>query len=313
MRGDAAKASQSHAFNRYCGVGGIPFQLSLNKDNVMRDFPIPVVAFGVGSQPEAEEVDYLPLPHEMATFSQPDFNLEADPEILQAACEVIENLRTAMQAGNNVSIELLGLSAKVVELINQSLGHGEVSVLVREPSNLHIQETVFAGVWRVQEISQQGMVLRDSLHACAIPPEVQQSALTGTVGDISAPLLRPGIMNAPAILNELLERSSKHQAGQAAHVINLSLLPMSPEDLEYLYEAFGTGTVSILSRGYGNCRITSTRLPNVWWVQYFNSMDQIILNTLEVVDVPEVALAADDDYQDSAERLGEWLAVMREQ
>jgi hydrogenase-1 operon protein HyaF len=68
-----------------------------------------------------------------------------------------------------------------------------------------------------------------------------------------------------------------------------------------------------LSRGYGNCRITSTRLANVWWVQYFNSMDKMILNTIEVVDIPEVARAAKEDFEESAERLGEWLGVMREQ
>jgi len=278
----------------------------------MKEFPIPVVAFGVGSQAEEESVDYLPLPHEMTTFSLPVYNLEADPEVLEAACELIENLRAAMHAGSDARFELLGLPAKVIELINQSLGHGEVSVLIREPSNLHIQETVFAGVWRVQEISGQGAMLRDTLHACYIPPEVMQSAMSGVTSEISAPPLNQGIMNAPAILNELIERSSKHQSGHTAHVINLSLLPMSPEDLQYLFDAFGTGTVSILSRGYGNCRITSTRLANVWWVQYFNSMDQIILNTIEVVDVPEVALAANEDYQESAERLSEWLGVMRE-
>jgi hydrogenase-1 operon protein HyaF len=279
----------------------------------MRDFPIPVVAFGVGSQAEEEVVDYLPLPQEMTTFALPVYNLEADPEVLQAACAVIENLRDAMQSGKEARFELIGLPSQVVELINQSLGHGEVSVLVREPSNLHIQETVFAGVWRVQEISETGSLLRDTLHACFIPPEVQKSALSGVIGKITAPPLGQGIMNAPAILNELIERSSKHKAGQAAHVINLSLLPMSPEDLQYLFDAFGTGTVSILSRGYGNCRITSTGLANVWWVQYFNSMDVIILNTIEVVDIPEVALAAKEDFEESAERLGEWLGVMREE
>ncbi len=274
----------------------------------MRDFPIPVV--GVGSQIEAEVVDYLPLPNEMTTFAMPVVNLEAEPEILGAVCAVLENLRCAMLAQGEARIELTGLKPAVVELINQSLGQGEVSVIVREPGNLHIQETVFAGVWRVQEIS--GQSVRDVLHACAIPPEVQQSAMSGTV-TVSAPPMRQGMMNAPAVLNELLERSKNHQKGAVAHIINLSLLPMSPEDLAYLYDAFGTGTVSILSRGYGNCRITSTRLANVWWVQYFNSMDQIILNTLEVADVPEVALAASDDFQDSIERLAEWLAVMREQ
>ncbi len=276
----------------------------------MRDFPIPVV--GVGSQIETEVVDYLPLPGEMTTFAMPVVNLEADPEILEAVCAVLENLRSAMLAQGDAKIELTGLLPDVVELINQSLGQGEVSVIVREPGNLHIQETVFAGVWRVQDVSAHSVVLRDVLHACGIPPEVQQSALSGT-GSVSAPLMRQGMMNAPAVLNELLERSKNHQTGGAAHIINLSLLPMSPEDLAYLYDAFGTGTVSILSRGYGNCRITSTRLAHVWWVQYFNSMDQIILNTLEVVDVPEVALAADEDFQDSIARLGEWLSVMREQ
>jgi hydrogenase-1 operon protein HyaF len=41
-------------------------------------------------------------------------------------------------------------------------------------------------------------------------------------------------------------------------------------------------------------------------------MDQIILNTIEVVEVPEVALASKEDYEESAERLQEWLGVMRE-
>jgi len=53
-------------------------------------------------------------------------------------------------------------------------------------------------------------------------------------------------------------------------------------------------------------------LPNVWWVQYFNSMDMLILNTIEVSDVPEVAHASKEDYEDSIERLGEWLQVMQE-
>jgi hydrogenase-1 operon protein HyaF len=45
-------------------------------------------------------------------------------------------------------------------------------------------------------------------------------------------------------------------------------------------------------------------------VQYFNSMDHLILNTIEVATVPEVALAAPDDYADSLARLDEWLATL---
>ncbi len=59
----------------------------------------------------------------------------------------------------------------------------------------------------------------------------------------------------------------------------------------------------MLSRGYGNCRISSTRLPHCWRVIYYNSMEKVILNTVEVVGVPEVALAAPEDMADSHARL----------
>ena len=75
-------------------------------------------------------------------------------------------------------------------------------------------------------------------------------------------------------------------------------------------QSLGVGPATILSRGYGNCRITSTRLASVWRVQYFNSMDRLILDTIEVGDVPEVALATGEDHADSVERLGEWLDTL---
>ena len=73
----------------------------------------------------------------------------------------------------------------------------------------------------------------------------------------------------------------------------------------------GSGSATILSRGYGNCRITSTGTRRVWWVQYFSSQDAMILNTLEVTDVPAVACASQEDLEDSTERLQEILEVYR--
>jgi len=281
-------------------------------------FPIPVVAYGPGSQPEADEANFLPMPSDMETFFMPTTHLEADPATLAAACELLEDLHSRMLKAtstqpNQVQIDLAKVSPNVVELINQSLGHGEVSILVRGLVNFHIQEAVFAGIWRIQELSSDGLLQRDTICAGSIPHLVQQYAAMAASSEVNPPPMNDGIMNAPAILNELQDRSRNYRIGGAAHVVNLSLLPMSQEDMTYLVVAMGPGAVTILSRGYGNCRITSTGLAHVWWVQYFNSMDQIILDTLEVVDVPEVAQAAEDDYADSVERLGEWLAVMQEE
>lgn len=283
-----------------------------------KEFPIPVVAFGPGSHPDADEANFLPMPHEMNTFSLPVHHLEADPQVLSAACSLLAQLRDAMSqsshdAAMSPGVELADVAPRVLDLLNQSLGHGEVSIVIREPIPCHIQETVFAGIWRVQEMAGDGDMRRDALVAGSIPLIVQHSALAAAAERMELSPPGTGVMNSPAVISELRDKSRAYQTGQSAHVINLTLLPMTPEDLDYLVAMLGVGPVTILSRGYGNCRITSTKLAHVWWVQYFNSMDQIILNTLEVVDVPEVAKAAREDFEDSIERLGEWLAVMKEE
>lgn len=283
----------------------------------MKEFPIPVVAAGPGSQPEDEELQYLPLPGSMMTFALPVINDEANPVLMAAACRVVEQLRDKMMAAPLGSpqipvIELHDVDAEVVRLLNQTMGEGEVSISVRGSSAYRIQETVFAGVWRLHEFAADGRLTRDAIMACAIPSMVTQWARDGVSLDCQMPEKTPGIMNALSVLTEVVGKAGTYKAGDAAHVVNLTLLPMSPEDMDCLPLTLGVGAVTILSRGYGNCRITSTRMPNVWWVQYFNSMDTLILNTIEVSEVPEVAQASQEDYEDSIERLGEWLQVMQE-
>ena len=129
-----------------------------------------------------------------------------------------------------------------------------------------------------------------------------------TAADVALPdagALPPGIGNAPHVLAELVARVRAFQPGDASHVVNLSLLPMSPEDFSWLGGMLGEGPLAIVSRGYGTCRIRSTRLRYMWWVQHYNSSDQLILNTLEVTDVPLVACAAQEDVEDSVARIRE--------
>ena len=67
----------------------------------------------------------------------------------------------------------------------------------------------------------------------------------------------------------------------------------------------GRGPVDLLSRSYGKCQVISTRVPSVWWVRYYNAMSTPIVNSIEIVDIPEVVKAAADDLSDSAEKLDE--------
>lgn len=283
----------------------------------MKEFPIPLVAIGPGSQPAEDAVEYLPMPQGMNTFNTPHLPEQADEALRNAAAEVLERLADTMAdtpfgTRDHPKLDLATLAPAVVALVNESLGQGEVSVMANYPTPLRVQETVFAGVWRVQIPREDGSLESDRIEACAMPESVGVTALAATSERLDIPVPPEGVMNAPALLQEVTDVSSRYKAGQAAHIINLTLLPVTPADLDYLVQGLGAGSVAVLSRGYGNCRISSTRMPNVWWVQYFNSMDALILNTIEIVDMPEVALAAAEDYADSIERLREWALALRE-
>jgi hydrogenase-1 operon protein HyaF len=281
----------------------------------VKPFPLPVV--GPGSQPEEESAQFVASPGPMLIFRPPPPREPASREALAGARRVLSQLLAEMEAKAFVApclprLSLLGEAPEVIREVNELLGQGEVACRVAGDRLLRIQETAFASVWRVQELRQDGVVTEDSVETGAFPEAVKQLLLAQPAGapEVAAP--PAGVMNASSLVNEIFDRSAACRPGDAPYVVNLTLLPVTPQDLDYLAATLGQGPVSILSRGYGNCRITATALPRTWWVQYFNSMDQLILNTIEVVDLPQVAQAAREDYEDSRERLAQWIATLDE-
>jgi hydrogenase-1 operon protein HyaF len=279
-------------------------------------FPIPVVAFGNGSAVEDETLDYLPLPQEMAVFQAPLLSEREDlaghPAALQVLTAVQAALRAAHEGAAVSPIVLTGLSPADLAVVNQLLGEGEVSaqVLPRPggTAQVQIQEAVFAGVWRVVHHHEGGAV-DDTIEVGAIPDVLRQAAREDSAaGPGELPPLPAELVNVPWLLEELADHRQHWRAGQRAEVMNLSLLPLSAADIGALDSQLGTGRVLILSRGYGNCRITNTCRANTWRVVFYNSQDKAILNSVEVTDLPEVACAATEDLGDSLERLTDVLA-----
>jgi len=279
-----------------------------------KSFPLPVALVGPGSQPESEErLKIMDLPSGMSTYRQPVLpepedvaGLESAKTVLQAAANALRDFRIGAPP---ISVSLQDLDAANLALINQAMGEGEVSIIADGLSPVHIQESVFAGLWRVQHMDGDVTVLRDSLEAADIPDIVRKLTFaeadsrinTGPADDDMA----AEILNAPSLLVELDEQLGRWQPGDTPHVINLTLLPLSPADMSLLGSRLGVGPVTLLSRGYGNCRIGSTGKRNVWWLKYYNSDDALILNIIEVSEIPEVAMAAAEDLIDSANRLAQ--------
>ncbi len=288
-----------------------------------RPFPIPVVSIGPGSQAEDETLDYVVMPKGMSTWQPP--RLPEPEEVAQhgsvrTTLRAVQEALTQALAGTPPSpIPLDGMDAQARAVLNQILGEGEVSIRIAAPSGsdaaatIDAQESIYAGVWRVMQRDADSGELRDTIEVGAAPAAALASSRSEHhrgAGLSPQSAVPEGVMNAPSILAELADQWSHRRSGDAAHVVNLTLLPLVPADMAWIEHELGSGRVLILSRGYGNCRISSTERPHTWRVVYYNSMDTMILNTIEVVEMPEVALAAREDLADSLERLTEaieWL------
>ncbi|MFO0737241.1 MAG: hydrogenase expression/formation protein [Labilithrix sp.] len=186
------------------------------------------------------------------------------------------------------------------------LGEGEVSIVVQGAARYEIEETSLPGVYRVRT-RRDGT---ESLHleVGAVPAVVAAAAEHGTSREV--PIEDPpppGLMNAQPLLAELRHRVATLDPAAPNHVVSLSLLPLNDADATYLSRALGMGPIAAESRGYGTCRVAATSRRAVWAVQYFNAMDQLVLDTLEIGGVPAALIAAPVDLEDSGTRLAALL------
>ena len=289
---------------------------AFNEDNRMKNLQIPIRVIGAGSQPEEEAPQCLEVPRVMNTFRMPLAPAQADPEALSEARDTLHEFFEALEpwdpamAARGPCIDISGLSPAALEVVDQMLGEGEVGIRIDGARQARIQESVFAGIWRVCELDAEGRLAADRIEAASLPRIVLDSARAAAAASLPPVALPEGAMNSPSLLAEIGDRTRGRQQGDPAHVVNLTLFPLTPDDHRVLEQALPIGPVAIISRGFGNCIITSTLARDVWRVQYFNTMNTLILNTLEIVDAPEVALAAVEDLVDSRERLGELVEWM---
>ena len=188
------------------------------------------------------------------------------------------------------------------------LGEGDVWAKVGVGDRFwRVVESVMTGVWRL-EASTAGGTTEECIDVGPVPGPILRAAAELPRATIDIPRqMPPGAMNAPFLLAELQDRSSKYQPGAENHVINFTLLPLTDVDAEVLTQVLGQIPLVIRSGGYGSSRVFATGLRHVWAVQYVNGMGSVVLDTLEVGGVPVAVLAAREDFEDSAERLAEIL------
>lgn len=292
----------------------------------MANKTIPIITDTEASKdPFEENADTIGVPQNVKIFERP-VPPDTDDKEAAAKCrglfvQLLKAMRD-MRPGEtpNPRLALNGFDQKSLGLINQTLGEGEVSIQVLEPENkaydeIRIVETVFIGIWRVQYFLKNREVA-DEIEVGFIPACVGASARKHATKDfLSEDITFPeGAMNSPAIMAELKTVLAKRGPESETFTINLSHLPISQDDITLINKTLGTGSVFIVSKGFGNCQISSTLVRDVWRVQYYNNAinNLLILNTIVVTDLPLEAQASADDITDSTKRIGDYIAWLTE-
>lgn len=224
---------------------------------------------------------------------------------------ILEAVRDALEAelkGRPTVFSLDALSAEDREALWDMLGEGEVSIVVAGASRYEIEETSLPGVYRVCTRRTDGAPVSLHLEVGAVPAVVVHAAEQATVNDLPIEDPPPAdLMNAQPLLAEIRHRMKTLVRGTTNHVISLTLLPLNDADGALLARTLGAGPIIAESRGYGTCRVAATARRGVWSVQYFNAMDAMILDTLEIGSVPSALIAAPADLADSGARLAELI------
>lgn len=206
------------------------------------------------------------------------------------------------------ALQVPALDPGALAQLDETLGEGEVSGMA---GAVEIRESKYSGLWRVRQRDGEAVVA-DTIEVGTLPAVVAEVARKAALTE--PPVLEPpfGVMNSPAVLHEIRDWLRKFRPGEPAVGINLTQMPLSPQDVGFIDRTLGIGPVTLLSQGGFDCRIASTGVANLWRVQYFNDQDSLILDTLEIAEVPEVALSAREDMGNTAADLGDalrWLEI----
>ncbi len=113
-----------------------------------------------------------------------------------------------------------------------------------------------------------------------------------------APQGEPGLTgNALPLLRELLEQVRHLLETGEASAIDLSALPLTPADLDWLREKLGAGEISVTLQANGESTLNETACPGVWWVTHHNEQGAVTSQFIEVTLVPELVKAHPQDVE----------------
>src|ERR1019366_2947921 len=115
--------------------------------------------------------------------------------------------------------------------------------------------------------------------------------------------------HARALLHELAGLLDGLASRGESASIDLSSLPLVPDDYRTLREALGAGAVVAQVQAAGTTEVRETGCPGAWWVTHANEAGAVLAELIEVCAVPAILLASAEDVAEGLARLQQELAL----
>ena len=86
------------------------------------------------------------------------------------------------------------------------------------------------------------------------------------------------------------------ETGETA-AIDLSALPLTPADKDWLRDRLGSGQIHVTLDAEGLSTLDETACPGVWWVTHRDTRERVLSEFIEVTLVPELVKAHPEDVK----------------
>lgn len=134
---------------------------------------------------------------------------------------------------------------------------------------------------------------------------------------MSTPILReflptPRTGNVVLLLNEVRHALDRLLNTAEGTTIDLSTIPMAPQEQTELDTALGVGEVSATLTAAGPSEVQETAYPGVWRVTHKNDEGRTLGRYIEIATIPAILLAQPTDMAAGLERLTHQLSPSSE-
>lgn len=109
--------------------------------------------------------------------------------------------------------------------------------------------------------------------------------------------------NALPILHEIRHALVELLESGRETAIDLKSLPLGPGDDVRLLEVLGSGEVTAQLTALGKSTVRETRFGGVWFIEHFDTDEQLMGRYIEVTPIPSILKSPPEDIREGVEAL----------